>query len=66
MVHNNKKLKALNQLYSFRNIYRMFQELNSILQNLIPELILSQKRHVHTHGSNWQRFKSYEFLKYSK
>jgi len=41
---------------------RVSQELRSLLWDLISELILSQN----THGSNWQRFRSYEFLKYSK
>jgi len=27
--------------------YRVSQELRSLLQDLIPELILSQKRHIH-------------------
>jgi len=47
-------------------LYRMPQELSSLLRDLIPELILSQKRHIHTHGSDSQRFRSYKFLKYSK
>jgi len=28
-------------------IYRVSQELRSLLRDLIPELILSQKRHIH-------------------
>jgi len=28
-------------------LYRVSQELRSLLQDLIPELILSQKRHIH-------------------
>ena len=41
------------------------QELMSVLRDLIPELMLSQKT-SYTHGSNSQRFRSYEFIKYSK
>jgi len=29
------------------SIYRVSQELRSLLRDLIPELILSQKRHIH-------------------
>ena len=29
------------------SIYRMSQELRSLLQDLIPELMLSQKLHIH-------------------
>jgi len=31
----------------FAHIYRMSQELRSVLQDLIPELMLSQKRYIH-------------------
>ena len=34
----------------------------SVLRDLIPEMMVSQKRH----GSNLRRFRSHEFLKYSK
>jgi hypothetical protein len=44
---------------------RVSQELRSLLRDLIPELILSKKM-PYTHWSNSQRFRSYEFLKYSK
>jgi hypothetical protein len=30
-------------------LHRMSQELRSLLRELIPELILSQKRHIHVH-----------------
>jgi len=33
--------------YWSTEIYRMSQELRSLLQDLIPELILSRKRHIH-------------------
>jgi len=39
-------------IYNYNNVllpflYRMSQELRSLLQDLIPELILSQKHHTH-------------------
>jgi hypothetical protein len=41
--------------------YRVSQEFKSIFWDLIPELLLSQKRHSYTCGSNSQRFRSKEF-----
>lgn len=42
--------------------YRVFQDLGSIFQDLIPELMLSQKRHVHMgpigNGSGVRSFES--------
>ena len=46
-------------------LYRVSQELRSLLRDLIPELILSQKRHIHM-GPIRKRFRRYEFLKHSK
>jgi len=43
----------------------MSQELRSIFWDLIPELMLSQKRHIHMHPIR-NNSGSYEFLKYSK
>ena len=40
------------------DIYRMSQELRSLLQDLIPELILSQKCHTHT----WVQFATVQEL----
>jgi len=45
-------------------IYRVSKELRSLLRDLIPELILSQKRHIHMGPiRNGPRV---EFLMYSK
>ena len=40
---------------------RVSQELRSLLRDLIPELY-SKSETSYTHGSNWQQFRSYEFL----
>jgi len=43
------------------NLYRVSQELRSLLQDLIPELMLSQKRHIHM-GPIGNGSGGYEFL----
>jgi hypothetical protein len=52
---------SLNKKYETR-IYRVSQELRSVLRDLIPELMLRQKRHIHVGpfriGSEVTSFKS--------
>ena len=62
MAPTRKKKFGARQNIAF--IYRVSQELRSLLRDLISELILCQK--LHTHGSNWQQLRTYEFLKFLK
>jgi hypothetical protein len=48
----------------FNYLYKVSQELRSIFRDLIPELMLTKTSY--THGSNLQRSRSNELLKYSK
>jgi len=44
MMNRNAEKEVI-MIYMY--IYRVSQELRSLFRDLIPELILSQKRHIH-------------------